>query len=88
MFFSCCGGAYKFHLVKAIYNIILKTLFKDPEKPRSLLLGPTRISTVNIGGSTIHVGLGIEPETKLLGLNVKSKAALRDKLSKVFINNR
>ena len=63
-------------------------MFKDPEKPRSLLLGPTRISTVNIGGSTIHVGLGIEPGTKLLGLNVKSKAALRNRLSEVFINNR
>ena len=55
---------------------------KDPEKPRVLLLGPTGISVVNIGGPTIHSGLRIKPRTKLLGLNDKSKAALRNRLSK------
>ena len=35
---------------------------------------------VNIGGTTIRSGLGIKPGTKLLGLNDKSKAALRIKL--------
>ena len=48
----------------------------DPEKPRVLLLGSTRISAVSIGGTTIHFGLGIKPGTKLLGLNYKFKAAL------------
>ena len=38
---------------------------------------------VNIGGSTIHSGLGIKLGTKLLGLNDKSKAALRNRLSEV-----
>ena len=38
---------------------------------------------VNIGGTTIHCGLGIKPGTKLVGLNNKSKAALRNKLSEV-----
>ena len=72
--------------MKVIYNAISKTLLyhcKDPEKPRILLLGPTEISVVNIGGTTIHSGLGIKPGIKLVGLNDKSKTALRNKLSEV-----
>ena len=53
----------------------------DLEKPRVLLLGPTGMSTVNIGGTTIYSGLGIKPQTNLLGLNDKSKAALRNRLA-------
>ena len=45
--------------------------------------GPSRISPVNAGETTTHSGLGIKPETKLLGLNDKSKAALRNTLSEV-----
>ena len=44
-------------------------------------MGPTGISTVNIGGTTIHSGLGIKPGVKLLGLSDKMKASLRNKLS-------
>ena len=47
------------------------------------MLGPAGISAVNIGGTTIHSGLGIKPGAKLLGLNDKSKAALRNRLSEV-----
>ena len=86
IFLSGIGGTGKSHLVKVIYNAISKTLLyhcKDPEKPRVLLLGPTGISAVNIGGTTIHSGLGIKPGIKLLGLNDKPKAALRNKLSEV-----
>ena len=86
IFLSGSGDTGKSHLVKVIYNAISKTLLyhcKDPEKPRVLLLGPTGISAVNIGGTTIHSGLGIKPGIKLLGLNDKSKAALRNKLSEV-----
>ena len=64
-------------------SITLLYHFNDPEKPRVLLLGPTGISVVNIGGTTIHSGLGIKPGTKLYGLNDKSKAALRNRLSVV-----
>ena len=53
----------------------------DLEKPRVLLLGHTGMSTVNIGGTTIYSGLGIKPQTNLLGLNDKSKAALRNRLA-------
>ena len=55
-------------------------MWGDPEKPRVLLLGPTGISVVNIGGGTIHSGLGIKLGIWLLVLNDKSKAALRNKL--------
>ena len=49
------------------------------------MLGPTRISEVNIGGTTIHPGLRIKPGAKLLGLNDKSKAGLRNRLSEVTL---
>ena len=78
------GGTGKSNLVKVIYNAISKTLLyhcKDTEKPKVLLLGPTGISAVNIGGTTIHSGLAIKPGTKLLGLNDKSKVDLRNRLS-------
>ena len=58
IFFSGSGDTGKSHLVKVIYNAISKTLLyhrKDPDKPRVLLLGPTRISVVNIGGTTNHL---------------------------------
>ena len=72
--------------MKVIYNAISKTLLyhcKDPEKARVPLLGSTGISAVNIGGTTIPSGLGIKPGVRLLGLNDKSKAALRNKFSEV-----
>ena len=80
------GDTRKSHLVKVIYIAISKTLLyhcKGTEKPRVLLLAPTGISLVNIGGTTIHSGLGINPGTKLLGLNDKSRAALRNRLSEL-----
>ena len=86
MFLSGSGGTGKSHLVKVIYDAISKTLLyhcKDPEKPRVLLLGPTGISVVNIDGTTIYSGLAITPGTWLPGLNDKSKAALRNRLSEV-----
>ena len=46
-------------------------------------MGPTGISAVNIGGTTIHSGLGIKPGAKLLGLSDKMKASLRNKLAEV-----
>ena len=67
------GGVGKSHLVKVIYNTISKTLLyhcKDPKTATVLLLGPTGISAVNIGGTTIHSSLGIKLERELrLGIN-------------------
>ena len=66
IFLSGSGGTGKSHLVKVIYNAITKTLFyhcKEPEKPRVLLLGPTKISTANKGGTIIHSILRIKRGT-------------------------
>ena len=63
-YFLGSGGTGKSHLVKKIYNAISKTLLylcKDTEKPKVFLLGPTGKQAVNIGGTTIHSGLEIEP---------------------------
>ena len=38
---------------------------------------------MNISGTTINFVLGIKPRTKLLGLNSKFNAALRNRLSEV-----
>ena len=87
IFLSGSGETGKSHLVKAIYKAISKILLyhsKDPYKSRVVLLGPTGISAVNIGGTTIHSGLGIKPRTtKLLGFNDRSKAVSRNRLSEV-----
>ena len=69
------GGTGKSHLLKVICDAISKTLLyhcKDPEKPRVLLLGPTGIAAVNIGGTIIHSGHGIKPGMELLCLSNKS----------------
>ena len=85
---SGSGSAGKSHLVKAIYQVVSKELLyhsKEPRKPCAVLLDPADISAVNIGGTTIHSGLGIKPELKLLGLSNKMKTSLRRKLSGVKI---
>ena len=74
IFFSYSGGSSKSHFLKVIYNATSKTLLyycNDPEKPRYLLLGPTGLPAINIGGTAIHSGLGIKLGTKLLYLNDK-----------------
>ena len=64
IFLSGSRRTGKSHLVKVVNMDISKTLLhqcKDLEKPRVLLLRPTGISAVNIGGTTIYFGLGIKP---------------------------
>ena len=83
---SGSGGIGKCHLVKEVYKYKSKTLHyhcKEPEKPRVLLLGPKGISALNIGGITFNSRLGIKPGTKSHGLNDKSEAALRNRLSEL-----
>ena len=71
------------NIQRHIKNIIMLYHCKDPKKPRALSLKPAGISAVNISGTTFHSGLGIKPGTKLLGLNNKSKATLRNRLPDV-----
>ena len=86
IFLSGSRETGKAALVKLLYIAITKGFVyhcKDSGKSRVLLLEPTGISPVNIGGTTIGSDLGIKPKTNLLGLNDKSKAALRNRLSEV-----
>ena len=86
IFLSGSGGTGKSHLTKTIYQALSKEFLYhdgDPDKPRVLLLGPTGISAVNIGGITIHSALGIKPGIKLMVLSNKAKAILWNKLSEV-----
>ena len=86
IFLSGSGGSGNSHLVKTIYQVVSTELLyhsKEPDKPRVLLLGPTGISAVNTGKTTIHSGLGIKPGVRLLDLSDKVKASLRNKLSEV-----
>ena len=65
IFLSGSGDTDTSHLLELINNAILKTLFchcKKPEKSKALLRGPTWISAVVIGWTTIHSGLKIKPE--------------------------
>ena len=85
-FLSGSGGTGKSYLVKVIHNAISKTLLyhcNDPEKPRVILLRPIETSAVNMVETTIHSGLAIKPGKKLLGLNNKSKADWRNRLSEL-----
>ena len=57
------------------------------EKPRVLVFDPTGKSAVRVGGTTIHSGLRFNPGTKLLGLNDKSKAALKNVIKGEMVSN-
>ena len=55
----------------------------DPSKPRVLLLAPTGVAAINIDGTTIHSGLGINCNGKFYPLKDKQKTILCNKLSEV-----
>lgn len=61
IFLSGSGGTGKSLLVKTVYKVVSTELlyhYKEPDKLRVLLLGPTGICTVNIGRKANHSGLG------------------------------
>ena len=76
-------------MVKTIYHTVSETLllnYKDPEKPRVLLLGPTGVPAANIGGTTIHSALVIKLVAKLSGLSDKAKASsIKNKLPRMKV---
>ena len=71
--------------MKAICNAISKTFLitLKTQKNRDFFYLGLGVSAVNVGGTTIHSDLGIKLGIKLLDLNDKSKAALKNKLSEV-----
>ena len=79
LFITGGGGCGKSNLVRAIYQAVTKSLMYnggDPDKPRVLLLAPTGVAAVNIDGTTIHSGLGINCKGQFYPLNDTQKASL------------
>ena len=73
-------------MIKTIFlslNKVVGYKCSDPDKPRILLLAPIRVAAINISGTTIHSGLGINVGSKLYPLNDQQRAALEKKLSEV-----
>ena len=82
------GGAEvgKSHLKKSISILLNKVLIYkggELEQPRILLLTPTGVAAININGTTIHSGFGINVEGELYPLSEQQRAALRNKLSDI-----
>ena len=80
------GGVGKSHTIKTIYMANTKLLMhkvRNPEKARIIVLAPTGVSAVNINVTTIRSDLGINFGTKMLSLNDRQRASLRNKLSEV-----
>ena len=62
LFITGGAGAGKSHVIKTIYQTATKTFrhgLEDPDKPSVLLLAPTGVAAINIGGNTINSGLAI-----------------------------
>lgn len=71
--------------MKTIYHVFSKKLFyhsKDQEKSYILLLGPTRVFVVNIGGTRIHPALRTKPS-----LSEKINVNLRNVSSEVKVTS-
>ena len=65
LFITGGAGAGKSHLIKAMYQTACKTFkhgCETMENPSVLLLAPTGVAAIHIGGNTIHSGLGISRE--------------------------
>ena len=82
------GGAEvgKPYLIKTMFlslNKILRYKGSDADKPRILLHAPTGVAAININGTTIHSGLGINVGSKLYPLNDQQRASLRNKLLEI-----
>lgn len=86
LFLSGSGGCGKSHLIRTIYHALTKLFMyhhSDPTKSKVLILAPTGVAAINIGGTTLHSALHIPCHGKLLPLNDSKKAILRNKYSDV-----
>ena len=83
IFITGCAVVGKSHLIKTNFLSLNKVLgYKGAvDKPRILLLAPIGVAAININGTTIHSGLGINVGSKLYPLNDQQLAALRNKHS-------
>ena len=83
------AGVGKSHLVKILTSFLTKTfnLYSGkPDKKKILLLASTDVAALNVDGTTIHSGLGINPNcnTYSMGKRYESlKAKLRCDYSEI-----
>jgi len=88
VFLTGGGGVGKSRVLTTIYHCVSKLLMYrggEPDKKRILVLSPTGVAAVNVDGTTIHTGLGIQTRGKYFPLNDRNRTALRQKLEKVEI---
>jgi len=71
IFLTGGGGVGKSRVLTTIYHSVSKLLMYrggEPDKKRILVLSPTGVATVNVDGTTIHTGLGIQTRGKYFPL--------------------
>ena len=88
LFITVGAGAGKSHLIKTIYHTAVKTFrhaTSNPELPSVLLMDPTGVSAINIGGTTVNTTLAIPKETgdNLPATSDKKKTQMRLSLSEL-----
>ena len=87
LFISGGAGAGKSHVIKSVYQTVIKTFKHGPlnsDVPVVLLLAPTGVAAVNIGGTVINSDLGIPKDVfgeHIGSLPHERLSTLRHKLS-------
>jgi len=92
IFLTGSAGCGKSHLITTISQTLKKALSYrtgNLEKDKILILAPTGVAAINVGGNTIHSALGI-PVDRNFSKNVprlgdKKRSTLRNKLSELSI---
>ena len=79
---NVAGG--KSFALQCMYQALTKILSRkgDNSKPKVMLMAPTGVAAINIGGTTLHTGLGI-PCNNFHPLSDKQRTTLRMKLENV-----
>ena len=91
LFVTGGAGVGKSHLMKTIYQSLMKTLAyrsTDSSKKQVMLFAPTGVAAVNIHGSTVHSELGIPVGRygkSIPKLSDKKRSSLRNKLSELRV---
>ena len=91
LFVSGSGGCSKSYLIKTLYHSVRKLLCyngQDLDKERVLLLAPTGIAAINIGGTTIHSAFQIPIKfhsRNIPKLSDNKRSVLRNKYSEVSV---
>ena len=86
IFLKGCASCGELFQMKVLYQSLTKTLSYGNvllDKPKVLLMAPTSVASINIGGTTIHTALNIfinQFGKKLSPLSDKTGSSLRNKL--------